>query len=258
MGKTLMIAAAAALLASTMLATPAAASGYVGLQYGDTDLDGGADFELWHGEAEFGWNKGRWGAQVRGQLGNADTAAADVDYWSLNGHVYFEGGNWRLGGVIATLQLDVDGGPDFDEWAVGMEGMYDFTPDFNAFGSFTVGESDFIGSEFDTWNLDVGVNFYPTQNIRIGAIVGTGNIDGSVGETDTSTYGINGEFKPWSAPVSITLAWSHFEIDSTPYESDSFRIGARWNFGGGTVRERNNATPFNTPTGLDSRLFGIY
>ena len=32
----------------------------------------------------------------------------------------------------------------------------------------------------------------------------------------------------------------------------------RWNFGGGTLQERNNATPFDTNTGYANRLYGIW
>jgi len=58
--------------------------------------------------------------------------------------------------------------------------------------------------------------------------------------------------------VSIAAGWNHFEIDDVGLEADALQIGVRWSFGGGTLQERNNATPFTTTTGLDNRFFGIY
>ncbi len=253
MKKSIWIAAAAAL----MTATPAAANGYLGLEYGNTDA-GGGDVDVWQGEGAFGWNSGSIGGQIGGAFGNIDGGSgSDADFYNLNGHLYYNGGGWRLGGVIAHTSFDTSPS-SVDETVYGIEGMVDLGPSANIYGSYTVGEADFI-VDVDTWNLDAGINFYATPNVRLGAMVGIGNIDGGGGgDADTNTYGLNAEFQPFSAPISLTLGWNHFEVDGGGSDADNFQIGARWNFGGGTLQERNNATPFSTPTALLSRIFGTY
>lgn len=257
MKKLYLFAAAAVLLT----ATPAAANGgYAGVEYGNTDLDSlGGEIDIWQGEGAYGWNNGNWGAQIGGQLGTGEfNTGGDADFYGLDGHIYFQGSTWRLGGVIVHNSLDTGGGGDLDETGYGVEGTLDVAPNFDLIGSYTIGETDFLGGDFDMWHLDAGANYYFTPNMRVGAVAGLGNIDGGGGDADTSTIGVNGEFQPWAAPVSITLAWNQYDIDDSGFDSNSFRIGARWNFGGGTLQERNDATPFTAPVGVSGRLFGTY
>jgi len=257
MKKTALFAAAAALMA----ASPAAANGYLGLEYGTGSIDLGgpdSDSELWQGEGAFGFGgSGGWGGQIDGSVGNIEfDAGGDADVYTLAGHLWFGGSGWRLGGVIATANLD-DGTTEVEDFVYGIEGTYDFGPNTVLISSLTTGESETSGADADTWNWDAGVNFYPSPNIRIGGFFGVGNVDSGV-DADTTSFGINGEFQPWSAPVSITLGWNSFEIDDIDLNSDAFTIGARWNFGGGTVRDRDNSTPFDTNTGFASRLYGVW
>ncbi len=252
MKKVVLFAAAAALIS----ATPAAAQGYLGLEYGNVDIgSGGGDGDKWQGEGAFGWNAGSgFGFQVGGSAGTIDFDGSDADFWSLDGHVYYDGGSWRLGGVAVTSEVDFS--PDFTDTSFGVEGMWEFGGGSNVQASYLVGESEFLGTDFDTWNFDAGVNIYATPNIRLGAIAGIGNLDATGGDADTTTYGLNAEFMPLAVPVSFTLGWTRFEVDDSPFESDTISVGARWNFGGGTLQDRNNAVPFNITGAAAGRLLG--
>ncbi|HYD88310.1 MAG TPA: hypothetical protein VEA80_12615 [Vitreimonas sp.] len=253
MKKTALLAAAAAM----MMATPAAAQGYLGAEYGNTNIDffgSDTDADKWQGEGAFGWNHGSWGGQIGGSVGNIDAGGGDVDFYDINGHLYWDGGAWKLGVMAAQTQVD---DADAEDTTYGLEAMFDTSPNSNIFASYTMGESEFL-TDWDVWNFDAGVNFYTSPNMRIGAFAGTGNVDGGGLDADSFSFGINGEFQPWSAPVSITLGWNSFEIEDIDLESNTFTVGARWNFGGGTLQDRNNATPFSTPTGLVSRTYGVW
>jgi hypothetical protein len=248
MKRTALIAAVAALMG----AAPAAAQGYLGVEYGNADL-AGTDADVLQGEGEFGWNSGGWGGQVGGSFGNVDLDVFDSEFWTLNGHVYWGGDSWRIGGVVATTQMDFD----VEEWAYGVEGQFDLGPNTNVAASLTAGEIENPGETFDTWNLDASFNFYFNPNLRVGATAGTGNIQGDLGfDEDSTSLGVNGEFRPWAAPISITLGWNYFDFDGD--EFDTAQIGARWNFGAATVQERNGAVPFTTTTGYRNRVYGIY
>lgn len=253
MKKTALLAAAAAM----MMATPAAAQGYLGLEYGNGTIDFGGpdtDIDVWQGEGGFGFGgAGNWGGQLDGSIGNLEASGGgDADFWTLNGHLWWQGSGWRLGGVVAHSDVD-----SIDETQYGAIGSFDISTNATLWSSYTIGEVNGGGSA-DLSNWDIGVNFYASPNIRVGGFFGLGNIDGGGGDIDTTSYGINGEFQPWTAPVSITLGWNNFDIDDVNANTSVFQIGARWNFGGGTVQERNNATPFDTNTGYANRLYGIW
>lgn len=257
MKKTALFAAAAALLA----ASPAAAQGYAGARYSTSDMDflgTGLDSDSWQGEGAFGWNSGSWGGQIGGSFGNVDLdGLTDSDFWTGNAHLYWDAGSWKIGGVIVTTEAD---DLESDELTYGIEAMFDIGSSANIYGSATQGEFDFIGLiDFDTWNLDIGGSIYASPNVRFGANVGTGNLDAGSGlDFDTTTAGLNAEFQPWSAPISITLAYNYHDIDDIETTSNTFSVGARWNFGGGTIQDRNNATPFTTNSGVLNRTLGIY
>ena len=258
MKKTALLAAAAALAT----ASPALANGYVGLEYGAGNIDGGgpdSDTDGWQGEGAFGFGGAGWGAQVDGGIGAVDSDAGDIDALELAGHLWWDGGGWRLGGVLAMTQVDADTGGDIDEWAYGVEGAWAIMPSADLIGSLTAGESDADGGgDADLWNVDFGGIYFVSPNISLGGFLGFGNVDGGGADSDTFSFGINGEIQPWSFPVSVTLGWNTFDMDDADASSDVFTIGARWNFGGGTLQDRHNAAPFDTNTGFADRLFNIW
>jgi hypothetical protein len=248
MRKTALLAAAAAMMA----ASPAAAHGYLGLSYGNSELDlmgTSADLDQLRVDGAFGFSGERWGAQIGADIGNVDGDAGDDDFYALNGHLFYQGGSWRLGGLVNLTEID-----DASETVYGLEGMFDVTPNANLWASATLGD---VEGDVDLSNFDFGGNFYATPNVRLGANFGFGEID-STASVDTTSYGINGEFQPFSMPLSFTASWSAFEIDDVDVESNHFLVGVRWNFGGGTLQERDEALPFNQQnTGYISRMFGI-
>lgn len=254
MKRTALLAAAAALFA----ATPATANGYLGGRYtsADTDVFGsGTDVDIWQGEGAFGWNSGGFGGQIGGAIGRFESDGGEGDYGNANVHLYWDAGSWRLGGVVA--HSDYDEG-DLDETVWGVEAMFDIGSSANIWGSLTRSEFELL-ADFEAWGLDVGGNIYASPSVRFGGYVGTGNADAGGGaDFDTLSFGVNTEFQPWSAPVSFTLGYNYFDIDDIETGSSSFNIGARWNFGGGTLQDRNNATPYTTNNGTLSRILGIY
>lgn len=253
MKRTALLAAAAALFA----AAPAAANGYLGGRYTSSDVDvlgTGLDADAWQVEGEFGWTGG-FGGQVGGSFGNVDLDGGDSDYWTGNVHLYWDAGSWKIGGVLAHSDFD---DVDTDETVLGVEAMFDVSSNANIWGSFTRSEFEFL-ADFEAWSVDVGGNIYASPNVHFGGYVGTGNVDAGGGaDFDTLAFGVNTEFQPWSAPISITLGYNYYDIDDIETGSSSFNIGARWNFGGGTIQDRNNATPYTTNNGNLSRILGVY
>jgi len=254
MKKTALFAAVAALMA----ATPAAAGGYVGLSYGSTDADSASsDIDTWQVEGAVGHNSGGWGFQVDGSIGNSESDTGDADHTQFAGHLYWGGSGWRFGGVIVAANVD-DSGAEVEEFAYGIEATHDFGPNSVLVASATFGEVEYFGSDIDTWNIDAGLNFYTASNFKFNVNLGFGNLDAGGAEADTISGGIGAEWAPFAAPVSFTIGWNHFDDDDTIIgASDTISIGARWNFGGGSLRDRDNATPFDTRTGFYPRVLDL-
>lgn len=250
MKKTALLAAAAAMFA----ATPAFATGHVGLAYTNTD-SGTTDADTWQVEGAFGGASGSIGYQLDGGIGQSASSGSDVDHYTIAGHLFWHTDNWNLGAVIATANIE-DGSISVDEIAYGVEGTYNVAPNAVLSGSYTIGETEFLTADIDAWNADLGFDYYFTDNFRVGAALGSGNLDfGGGADFDTSTYGIDAEWQLSSLPLSFRAGWSTFDSDAFG-DYDSLSIGVRWNFGG-TLRERDQATPFETQTALFQRVYGL-
>jgi hypothetical protein len=244
MKKTALLAAVAALFA----ATPAFAQsgGSIGLNY--TNIEDEADgYQL---DGAFGSASGSFGFQIDGGFGNIED---EVDTQTIAGHAYWNGGGWRIGGVYAYTNLDTGSG-SASETAYGIEGTRDLGTQAVVLASYTIGEIELSGDVETSW-FDIGLNYYFTENFRVGASYGFGHLEEGGDEADTGNLRLNAEWQPWTTPVSFTLGYNSFDSDDLG-DTDSWSIGARWNFGG-SLRQRDNATPFDTRTGLYQRVYDI-
>jgi len=154
----------------------------------------------------------------------------------------------------------VDGGSgDVEEIVYGAEGTFDLGANTVASLSATTGNVDFLGTDIDNWNVDGSLAFYASPNLRIGGGVGFGNLSVASVDADTISYNIGAEWQPFSHPISFTVGYSHFDVDDVflgGIDADTLSVGARWNFGG-SLRDRDNATPFDVQTGLYQRIYGL-
>ena len=251
MKKVALLAAAAALFA----ATPAMAQsgGHLGLNFSNTETDSD-DADTIQGDIAFGGASGTIGYQIDGGIGNTEAGSDDADHFTLAGHLFYNGGGWRVGGVVAHTAFDDT--VSFDETVYGIEGSFDLGASAVLTGSYTVGETEFF-ADLDTWNLDAGIDFYASPNLRFGGTVGVGNLDAGAGsDVDTNTFGVDAEWQPFTMPVSFRLAYDTFSVDDAFGDFDTLSVGVRWNWGG-TLRERDNATPFETRTAFYQRIYAV-
>lgn len=254
MKRTALLAAAAALLG----AAPAAAQGYVGLQYGAGESGlflGSQDVDTLQLEGAYGFALSpNWRAQVQGDFSRIEVSpGGELNSWSLGGHVWWQAESWRLGAGVATSQYD--DASDANEWSYAVEGSYDLGESFVVRGSYSDSTTDATGLDVETQMLDLALAYYATPNIRLSVAGSTGELESTA---DATGFSVGGEFQPWSAPVSLTLDWSTYEVDLVEGESDALQVGVRWNFGAQTLRERDEATPFHLDTGFYDRLFSTW
>ncbi|MBC7769702.1 MAG: hypothetical protein H7124_13055 [Phycisphaerales bacterium] len=253
MRKTALLAAASALFVTT----PALAQsgGHVGVNLSTTETES-SEGDTWQIDAAFGGASGAVGYQIDGAFGNSDFGSgSDVDQNTLAGHLYWNGEGWRLGGVIAQTNFDAGSGISAEETAYGVEGTFNLGANAVLLGSYTIGEAEII-SEVDTSNVDLGLNYYFADNFRAGVSAGAGSLDTGIAEIDTSSFGVSAEWQPWTTPVSFGVSYDTFSVDDVFGDFNTLMIGARYNWGG-SLRERDNATPFDTRTGFFQRWYGI-
>jgi hypothetical protein len=253
------LAGTAAALAVLAAPSAFAQTGHVGVHYGnssidDTDADSNA-FGV-DGKAAVDLGGEGLGLQVDGAVDFVDSEGDEATLWGLNGHLFFGGDTWRLGGVAGTGNIEFDGGGEIGEWYAGGEGQVWFDRAVLS-GSATWGNTDDfpVLGEVDTQNLDGHFDFYPTDNLVFGGTLAWGNLEALGGDVDTSALGVSGEFQFSDTPFSIAAGYRHWELDDTGLSVDSFVIGGRFNFGG-TLMARDKAGFRHSPGGVVNRLFG--
>lgn len=240
-------------IALAFAAAPAMAqTGHVGATYTSND-----DFEYdtiaIEGTTTFAFSE-NIGAQIDGNLGSVDDGSDSQLAYRVNGHLFYNGGAYQIGGVFGYSTVDYSGiAPEATHW--GLEGQYDF-------GRFTLGASTIWGNaegiispELDYENVELRGAYYFTDNFVIGGRYAFGSIDNGGGSADTTDYTLDAEYQFSSTPISLTAGWQHWELNDLPVESDSFTIGARWNFGG-SLKERDGAGFRYTPRSILEQFFG--
>jgi hypothetical protein len=258
----LLLSAAAALLACAAPGVASAQSGYVGASYANSDIDVGGpsqDVDTIGAHGVVAFDAGALGVQLGANYGNLDADGADVDAYGVDGHLYSRGSQWQFGGGVAYEKLDGDGA-EIDEWTVAGEALY-FMDRSTVGAALSYGESDAGGGggDLETIALDGEFRYFATDNLRLEVNAGFGNAEADVGgDTDFWAAGVGAEYQFASVPVSIFGGYDHVNADDSDFEGDSISVGARWNFGGTTLMERDRSgANLKTPQGLFGRLFGV-
>jgi hypothetical protein len=241
-------------IAMALMAAPAMAqnTGHVGLAYSNND---DAEIDAWavEGATTFAFSDAI-GAQVDGSLGTIDGDGDSATAYDINGHLFYNGGAWRVGALFGAADVDTGGiNPSATHW--GVEGVY-WLERVALGGSAIWGDGEgILVPDFEYNNYDFNADFYATENFVIGASFGVGSLDSGTSEVDTTSYGVSAEWQLSSMPVSLLAGYTHWELDDVPVESEAFTIGARWNWGG-TLVERDRAGFRNTASSVVGRYFG--
>ena len=208
-----------------------AAAGYVGAAYLDAETDVGgfeADDDGWglEGAAAFEVSPAM-GAQVG--VAFADSDEGD-DAFSADGHLNLRNEQRLIGGFIAAGEA-----ADETFWAIGGEGEL-YMSQLTLAGA--IGYASFE-DDVDSWALDGEARFFLSDNFKIEGKAGYANIDSDFGDDDLTTLGIGAEYQFGAAPLSILASYQHGEFDEADLSTDAFTIGARWNFGAGSLKDQD-------------------
>lgn len=95
--------------------------------------------------------------------------------------------------------------------------------------------------EYDAWTVQLGVTAYMGDNITFGGSIGYSAWDYNFGETDITSFEINGERRFENSPYSVRLAYIRGEAEDTfgDYSTDTIQVSFVIDLGSGNLRERN-------------------
>lgn len=204
--------------------------GYVGAAYGAANIDAGPIGDL---DADF-WNvqglvSVPFAPGVSGEFSvEATQFDGDQTVWSPTGRLFFDVGQSRLGGFIGGVASE-----DVDFAGGGVEGRFAIAPDWRVDAAVGYGSGD-----IDGWAARGELRVFAGDNTRLDGFVDLVGFDTELGDFDGWTAGVGGEHQFTGAPVSVFARYEHSEADDLDLSSDAFRIGIRWNFGGGDLRDR--------------------
>jgi opacity protein-like surface antigen len=224
-------AVAAAMCAPAFAQDLGAGSGYIGASISHTEVDVLSmqdEFETFgvHG-ALYTPIRDDLGAQLN--FGYADADEADG---SLSGSAALvtnlDGG--RIAGFVGATEV-----ADETMMAYGLQGDLHLT-DITLTGGATFATID----EFDTdlWLLSGGGRYFVSDTFRIDA--GVGYASGDVGGTEAEVWtgGVGAEVQ-FNGPLSLFGGYNRIDVRDIDAAADTVSIGVRYNFGGGTLRDRD-------------------
>jgi hypothetical protein len=231
------IIGAAAALAVVAAPSVAAANGYVGVVYNSTDPGGaGDDVESWGLEGAVAFaGSGSIVFEVDAAINTTDDGASGDDDtgYGLVGHLYARNSDHLFGGFVG-----IAGSEDTETWLAGLEASKFFSQ-WTLAGALFYGNND--DADVDGFGANVEGRVFLSDNFRLNGNIGWASVDSGAGDDDAMLYGVGGEFQFATFPVSIGAGWSTADFDGG--DVDTWTIGARWNFGGQTLMDRDRNGP---------------
>ncbi|MGE3304287.1 MAG: hypothetical protein AB7M12_14375 [Hyphomonadaceae bacterium] len=229
-----LLLATAGLFALAVTPALAAPTGYVGGQYLHYKVDtpfGDDDDNGWGVDGSVAFDAGR-SLGVTLNAGYADNGTFDAT--SGAAHLYLKNPNSLIGGFVGLADAN-----DATVWSVGGEGQYHYA-NWTLAGALGYAKND--DSDSNLWGGNAAARVFVSDNLRLQGNAGLFRVDPGVGGNDTAwTAGVGGEWQLAAAPVSFFADYAHTAFDDTDVDTDAVRVGARLNFGGGTLKARDRS-----------------
>lgn len=209
-----------------------AQSGHVDLSYQNSDLGSkDADITAFTGTTLISEHM-----QLDGRYASFDIGSSSVDYLNINGFLFSRVENLAYGGYVGFETLNT-GSSSYDGWLIG-----GFRQHYIVNTTLT-GQIGYANSENDAHviHMDGEVRHFYNESFSIQGNLGYGNIDvsGNSVNQDFWSWGIGAEFQLSGIPLSIYGGWQRLDFGKN--ESDLLGIGARWDFGSGSLIKRNRS-----------------
>jgi hypothetical protein len=211
-------------------AAEAAPRGYLGGAYGGASVDapivGEEDAEFWALQGHLALPLGE---VVSGEFTvEASQFEGDDAVWSPTARLLFDVGGSKLGPFVGATT-----GEAFDLAGGGVEGRFSLAENWRLDGA-----AGYASGDAEGWGARGELRFFAGDNTRLDGFAALSTFDTDLGDFEGWSLGLGGEHQFGGAPISLFARFEHSEAEDLDLSADSFRIGLRWNFGGGTLRDR--------------------
>lgn len=236
--KKVLLGAAAALAVIAPGAAAADTSGWVGFSYNtlDDDNDGSKEDYLDLSGSVVTNLGGNWNLQFDGSMQDMNHDSHTDSHGTAVAHVFMRNDGYAFGGFGGFTTGEQDG------YLLGAEGAL-YLDRFTLAGSAYFG-GDRQYSDEENSGLQASGTYFWSDNFSIGADVSYYSFDFSGGgnEQDGTIYGVNAEYQ-FANGFSIFGGWHTSDEDyfGADKQTDSFSIGGRYNFGTGSLIERDRS-----------------
>lgn len=183
-----------------------------------------------------------------------DAAAERVDFLGCcnaagYGAVHYgvRNDNYGFGGFAGFEEIF-----GFSGLGLGVEGQLFFSS-FVLNGS--LGYLDFSDVELTGSSAQVDGAYYFTPNFAITGLVSYTEVEDAL-DADWTSYGVGGEWRFGSGPVSLVAGYRHLEIEDS--DGDTWTIGLNFDLGTDSLQDRARSGPsFNGASALHNNLHAI-
>jgi hypothetical protein len=248
--------ACAAALLGFAPASLAQTTGHVGVQFMRADekvpATGDYDVDFYTLEGALRTGSAVIGGSVDGRLTYSDDGGYNQTAFAGTAHV-----NTRFGGDFALLGAfgGVDRSEDAKIWGAGLEAQANVAQNLILYAQGGYGETRSLYPLLaQVWATRGDVRLFPTDNIKLQASASYQWI--SVGPLKTHSWmaGVEGEYQIPNTNLSLIAAYDRYRIGVVGNTADIGRIGARYTFGAGSLRQRERT---GEDLGTVQRLFNL-
>jgi hypothetical protein len=223
-------------------------AGIVDLAYRNIDSSGSIDGVRFGGQVVAPLSGG-WSAQFDARMLRISASGSDETLSYGTAHATYTSGEWKLGGFVSAESVFGEG-----VYGIGADGQYNFS---NASITGQVGYDSADNGGGDGWTVGGDGRYFFTDDLLVNVHYSHLFTNGAFGfsTSDVDTYGIGGEYKFQSSPVSVFADYQVASPDnSSSTDLKTFTIGVRYAFGDGTLLQRQKTGPSllpNAPFGED-------
>ncbi len=224
-------AAAAAILAPGIAS--ADTNAVIGLQYSNTEFDGGDDADSYGFNGAFSHDLASGAVlQFDGEWNRTD--AGGCCFGTSYGAVHYGVRNesYSFGGFVGLTDMLYSG------LGVGIEGQL-FLGNLNLNGA--IGVVDFDDADLQSFGAQIDAAYFFTPNLALTGLVAQNEIDFGSGESDATSLGIGGEWRMSASPISFVAGYRNTDYDVG--EADTWTIGVNFDLGTGSIQERTRSGP---------------
>lgn len=244
--KSILLGAAAILAVATAAhaESSTATGGYIQGSYTRPDVGidglGSAAIDVWSVKGAVAAPlSGNIGGQFDGDVGDyrfgsAAFGTGDKAVFTPTGHVFYRNNQYTAGaflGLETASHVTAVGG--------GLEGQYFASPNWTVDGA--VGYAGITNADTHIFGVRGGAKYFINDHFALGGTVDYARLsETGLGHTNLWALGVKGEYRLKSLPVSLSLAYERGEMGDLNAHSDTLKVGVKWAFGSGSLREENH------------------